>query len=438
MVSKFSVFVGVIFFIASCSPAKKIQENKTVIAPVKNKPAVIVKETNPDLFIEQLLKRYPQYFDEILKNKEAYNVQIIYTQINRQQNNEPVLTSHYFNVDRNRYYYPASTVKLPTALLALQRLNELKDKGINRNTTMITEAAYSGQTPTYNDPLTPDGKPTISNYIKRILLVSDNEAFNRLYEFLGPDYINDHLHKMGYPQVQIRHRLQISLTQDENMHTNPVKFLDEKNNVIYQQPLVSNHIQFLERKDSLGKSFMKNGVQIQSPMDFSKKNRLALEDLHNILRSLILPNSVPESQRFNLTADDYNFVYKYMSAFPGESNFPMYDTAQYYDAYGKFLLYGTEKGTKPKHIRIFNKEGDAYAQLTDVAYITDLEKNIEFFLTATIYCNSKGVINNDDYDYEKVGYPFMKNLGKVFYDYEASRRKKVKPDLVGFKIIYDK
>jgi hypothetical protein len=48
---------------------------------------------------------------------------------------------------------------------------------------MITDHVQSGQTPVYNDPTTPDGKPTIEHYIKKILMVSDNDAYNRLYEF---------------------------------------------------------------------------------------------------------------------------------------------------------------------------------------------------------------------------------------------------------------
>jgi hypothetical protein len=92
----------------------------------------------------------------------------------------------------------------------------------------------------------------------------------------------------------------------------------------------------------------------------------------------------------------------------------------------------------PKNIRIFNKEGDAYGQLLDVAYIVDFDKNIEFFLSAEIYCNQDGVINDDKYDYETIGYPFMKNLGKVIYDYEVNRKRAYYPDLSSFKLTYDK
>ena len=394
--------------------------------------------TKTDSFLENILKQYPQYFEDILKHRKDWNVQIIYTQVDRGRNNLPRLTNYYFNVNPNNYFYPASTVKMPTAALALQRLNELKNTGIDRNTTMITGADYSGQTAVYNDPTTPDGRPTVANYIKKIFLVSDNDAMNRLYEFLGQEYINDQLHKKGYSDVQILHRLQISLSEDENRHTNPVTFLNDSNRVLYHQQPAFNQTQYEQRNDSLGRGYIRGGEVINTPMNFSKKNRISLEDLHTILRSLVFPKTVLEKQRFNLTADDYKFIWKYMSQFPPETTYPVLDTSVFYDAYVKNLLYGNKRGSLPKNIRIFNKEGDAYGHLLDIAYIVDFDNKVEFFLSAEIYCNTDGILNDDKYDYQNIGYPFMQNLGKVIYEYEAKRKKAHLPDLSDFKMEYDK
>lgn len=432
----------------ACVSTKKIQSvNKakiidTVSAKINDTTVNVNKfiaekdNSKTDSFLVNILKEYPQYFGSILKNKKAWNVQIIYTQINRDKNNVPSFTDYFFNTDASKYFYPASSVKLPIALLALQKLNELNKSGIARNTSMITDAAYSGQTATYNDPQTADGRPTIESYIKRIFLVSDNEAFNRLYEFLGQGYINEQLHNKGYKDAQILHRLDIFLSEDENRHTNPVKFIDSNDNILYSQPLVYNTDIYAERHDSLGEAYYNNGKLINTPMNFSKKNRISLEDLHHILRSVIFPGQVAEKQRFNLTKDDYDFVRHYMSQFPSETIHPSYDSIP--DAYVKFLLYGAQKEPLPKNIRIFNKTGDAYGEMIDVAYITDLDKNIEFFLSAAINCNTDGVLNDDKYDYDTIGLPFMKNLGQVIYNYELKRKKTFQPDLSSFKITYDK
>lgn len=430
-------FVAALAIFISCSSAKQGRNISNNTFPVTG--AVPADTTRTDVFLETLLKQYPQYFDSILTHKKDWNIQIIYTQVNRGRNNVPAFQNHYFNVNASRYFYPASTVKLPIVLLALQRLNELKDKGINRNTTMITETAFSGQSAVYNDPTTVSGRPTIAQYIKKILMVSDNDAFNRLYEFLGQEYINRELHKKGYEDVQILHRLDIFLTQEENRQTNPVIFLDSNNNILYSQPARRNAEVYAQRTDSMGNGFYRGGNLINGAMDFSRKNRISLEDLHQILMSLVFPGKVKPGQRFNITEEDRQFVLKYMSQYPTESSYPPYasDTVNYWPAYCKFLLLGAEKGSQPENIRIFNKVGDAYGHMIDVAYIVDHKNKIEFFISALIYCNSDGILNDDKYDYKTIGLPFMKNLGKIIYDHELKREYKFKPDLSPFIFTYD-
>lgn len=390
-----------------------------------------------DTFLVNLLQSRPEAFGNILLNRDALKVQIIYTQINRQADNTPVFQPYYFNVDSGSYFYPASTVKMPVALMALQRLNELKVFGLNSHSTMITENSYSGQTPVFNDPTTTDGRPTIAHYIKKIFLVSDNDAFNRLYEFLGQQYINEQLHKLGYTGSKILHRLSIALSEDENRHTNPIRFFADNSKLLYTQPMQFNRQQYPVWKATAGTGYYRSDSLIPQPMDFSFKNRIGLEDLTGILKSVIFPDAVPAGRRFNLTEEDRRMVLQYMSQFPPESDYPSYDST-YPDAYGKFLLYGARKDTLPRQVRIFNKIGDAYGFMTDVAYVADFENNIEFMLSATIYCNRNEILNNDNYDYDTIGFPFMKNLGRLIYDYELARPRSNKPDLSAFRMTYDK
>lgn len=433
-----AVAVSSIFFFGSAIPPAQKKNSFTNNSSHENWAPLAVTPTKTDPFLENLLKQYPAYFKTILDNRDSFRVQIIYTQINRLASNRPVFTNYYFNVNPDHYYYPASTVKMPTALLALQKLAEMKIPGLDRNSTMITEAEYSGQNEVYNDPNSPEGRPSISSYIKKVFLVSDNDAFNRLYEFTGPEYINTQLHKMGYPSAQIIHRLERALTEDENRHTNPVIFYDKKGKVIYQQPGQFNQQAYPGRSEQLGTAYYKGGHLVTGAMDFSKKNRLVLEDLHSIVKSILFPNEVAPSQRFRISPDDYRFVRKYMSLFPNESSYPAYDTTHYWDAYCKFLYWGSEKGPLPRSFRIFNKVGDAYGFLIDAAYIVDFASKTEFMLSASIYCNSDGVLNDSKYDYDSVGFPFMKNLGRVLYGYEKKRKKARLPDLSTFQFNYEK
>ena len=423
----FARFVFYAMMIISSSIIANAQKAKKNIADFKD-----------DNLIETLMKKKPRYFDSIIQNKDSLRLQVIYTQINRDKNNKPSFKNYYFNVSDTHYFYPASTVKMPISFLALQKLNELNIGGLDKNSSIIADSNYSGQTKTLNDPTTPDGRPTVAQYIKKIFLVSDNEAFNRLYEFLGQEYINTQLAKMGYADAQIRHRLQVSLSADENSHTNPISFYDTSGKLLYNQPMQFSQQKFSERNDFVGKGYYQGNKLINHPMDFSQKNRMCLEDFHNILKSVIFPESFDLNQRFNLKDDDYKFLYQYMSQYPGETNYPSYDTAETWNGIGKFLYWGAEKGDLPKNIRIFNKIGGAYGFLIDVSYFVDFDKKIEFMLSAAIYCNKDGILNDDKYDYNDVGYPFMKQLGRMIYEYELKRKKIFKPNLSKFKMQYDK
>jgi beta-lactamase class A len=427
---------GIAVFI-SCSTTN---QSKPTGNKVPAKPEIIMTDTvKTPALLENLLQQYPHYFGAILKNRNTQNIQIIYTQINRRANGSADLTPYYFNVNADKYFYPASTVKLPIVLLALQKLHELKDKNIDRNSTMLTETAYSGQSAVFNDATAVDGRPTIAHYIKKILMVSDNDAYNRLYEFLGQDYINAELKKKGFKNVQILHRLNVFLTEAENRNTNPIKFYDTAGKLLYQQAAQNNSTKYALRNDSLGNAYYSGSKLLNKPMDFSKKNRLGLEDLNKIVISIVFPDKIKASERFNISEDDRLFVLKYMSQYPTESQYPPYaaDTAVYWPAYCKFLYYGAAKTKPNENIRIFNKPGDAYGHMIDAAYIVDYKNKVEFFISAIIYCNNDGILNDDKYDYETVGLPFMKNLGRVIYDYELKRKYKVRPDLSPVLFAYD-
>src|SRR5690606_12459294 len=135
----------------------------------------------------------------------------------------------------DEYFYPASTVKLPVALLALEKINRLEVPGLDRDTVMLISADGHGQTEATRDPTAAGGLPSIGHYIRKVLLVSDNDAFNRLYEFVGQSDINETLYSRGFEGTRILHRLDLVLDVESNRYTNPVRFVDGET-ILYEQP----------------------------------------------------------------------------------------------------------------------------------------------------------------------------------------------------------
>jgi hypothetical protein len=397
-------------------------------------------QSRTDAYLMKLLQtnQHP-VFQEVIRNPAPYRLQIIYTRIDRDKNNTPSFTNYYFRVDSTEYFNPASTVKLPLALLSLEKLNRLKNPRLNKFTAMQFDSAYSGQTKEWYDKSAQNGYPSIAHLIRKAFLVSENDPYSRMYEFVGQGEINRSLHAKGYLDTRITHRF-VRMNPDQNRHTNPVRFIRENGETIYAQPAAFNEAPFDARRvDTLGRGYIvgKDSL-VRQPFDFTGRNKLPLETLQQILQSTLFPMSVPEKQRFALKPDDYQFLRQYLSQLPGETNYPKYDEKQYYGTYVKFFFMDSLHHRLPEGVRVFNKVGWAYGFLTDASYVVDFNNKVEYMLTATIYVNRDGILNDDKYEYESVGNPFMYQLGQTIYQHELARKRIRVPDLSSFRIQYEK
>ena len=381
-------------------------------------------------FLDSLFKT-SEPTQAFIAEKNSLNIQVIYTKIDRDKSNVPSFTSYNFNVDPNRYFYPASTVKMPVAFLALEKLVELKKFRIDSNTPTNTQSSINGQAPFY----TFDTVGSIAKYVEEIFLVSDNEAFNRLYEFVGPEYIQKKLKEKGYIDVAIRHRLSVPLTDAQNRQTNAIKFFDNTGSVLYDQPAQISKVLYQEPEIKLGKGYFSDGKIIDAPFNFTYKNKLQLTDLNKMLQTIIFPE-VNKSARFTMDKNDRQFVLRSMSAFPREGLIHKYSQQENPDRDVKFLMEGLATTPAYNNIRCFNKSGLAYGTLTDVCYFVDFENNVEFMISATILSNKDQVFNDDKYDFDTIGFPFMKLVSKTIYDHELKRQRQFIPNLQDFKINY--
>lgn len=391
------------------------------------------------VFLKNMLESHRDLFEHVLNHPTHNEVQILYTQIDRDENNVPHFRSYSYRLNANHYFYPASTVKLPTAIFALEKLNELNIKGLTVKSTMITDSAFAGQTKVKHDSSSMNGLPSIGNYIKKILLVSDNDAYNRLYEFVGREEINQKLKKYHLNGTRIIGRLAIGDKGESTKHTNPIDFFNGKK-LVYHKPALYDPNEYPMHPEHMimGKGYLdKNDKLVMEPYDFSRNNIYPLADQQMVLRRLLFPETFPKEQRFNLTDDQYKFIYKYMSMWPTESKHPTYNPPDYYPAYCKWLFYGGDSlAVINPHIRIFDKIGDSYGYDIDNAYIVDFKNKVEFMLSAVVQSNDDDIYNDNKYEYKTVCLPFMKNLAQVIYQYELKRDKKYLPDLKKFKFRY--
>jgi hypothetical protein len=355
-----------------------------ILTPIKSSSQETSKAFKKYLFKNKALK-------PILKQAQNYKIQIVYTPIEENKIGE----TQFFNYSPEQYFYPASTVKLPAVLLALEKLNHI---GVSK------DAIYASNSELESYPsVSPEEGETIANYIKKILLVSDNDAFNRLYDFLGQDYFNEQLKAKEFTNSHTSHRLSISLSPKENAYSPEVQLGTTftqlaQNAEASKQPL---------KPILIGKTYYNGDELVSKPMDFAYKNSFDLLDQHKMLLSLFYGENP-----FNIPTKDLAFVKDYMSKLPRNAG---YSEETHPDNAGKFFIFGDKKGRIPEHIKIYNKIGGAYGFLIDNAFIEDTKSNVKFALSAVIYTNANETLNDDTYEYNSVGLPFLGELGRHLY-----------------------
>lgn len=395
-----------------------------------------------DSVVYNLMVSRPQAFRRILDSIEKYELQIIYIQVDRNRRNEPYFTQHAYRLNPNVYFNPASLVKLPIVCLAFQKLHALKAPGLDKFTRLSIIQTHNCPTGIQRDPSSRNGYPSIAHLANKMLIVSDNEAYSQMFEFLGWDDIHRGLFALGYKDVRIVRRF-CGCSYEENRYTNPVTFFDSRGKVLMHQPSLLSDVLYQNPPQPIlkGKRHLNERFRpVNGPYDYSNANQMGLQDAMDMLRSVMFPESVPVSRRFSLTDEDLRFIYRALSILPRESDFPRYaDRRLYPDNVKKYFLYGdlSSKATiSDKNARLFNSVGFSDGFLSDCAYIVDFEKKIEFFLGAVIYVNEDEVVRDGTYEYQTVGLPFLAELGRTVYEYEKQRKRWFVPDLSRFRIRY--
>ena len=358
--------------------------------------------TNP---IELIIKKREPQLKPIYKNKENHNLQILYTKVVRDSLGMPSFIQYDYQADNNVYFYPASTMKLPIVALTLQKINELRNTGINITVESKILLLNADQITT---------ETTFKDLIAKVFLVSDNSASNILINFLGYNYFNQQMREKGLNTIVLNHKFNPDpyVKTDWKIYTLDRDLIskDETQEIIEHNNL-DNLLQ--------GKFQILNGEEVATPFNFKTKNRASLRDLDGVMKRIIYPDLFQEQDRINLSDQDYNFLRYWMSRFTFEDIGIEYQKdSQYFDSYNKFFIYGDSTNAVDRKIRIYNKVGVAYGALTDISYIRDYQKKIEFFLSATIYVNQNQIVNDNIYEYDDVGIPFLAELARQVYKLE--------------------
>jgi hypothetical protein len=157
----------------------------------------------------------------------------------------------------------------------------------------------------------------------------------------------------------------------------------------------------------IGQAWMRGDQRVEEPMSFREKNRISLVDLQGMLQRLFV------SKGFRIEDASRSLLLEAMTQYPADSPNPQYARAEYPDEWGKPFLPGLERIFPKEEWKIANKIGVAYGFTVDNAWIVNEKRKLSFFLTAVVYTNADGVLNDNRYEYRTVAKPLFADLAEV-------------------------
>ena len=363
-------------------------------------------ETNP---IKSSLRKN-DFLKEIIKDKEDYEIQVLLTKID-QYNSKVDFQEYKYQLDDNKYFYPASTIKLPIVVLTLKKINELRSKGSEITLKSKITLNYKDD---YSELVIRDSITSFQNLIADVFLVSDNSASNILIDFIGYNYFNHEMENAGFDKTYLNHKFNpdpyVNYTwQISDLDNNIISSINDNQKIIKADEK-TNGLEKGERR------YFKGEILDES-LNFSEKNRSSITDMHNLIKYIFYPEIFDSTNTFNLNVEDYDFLRYWMSRFTYEDIGEKFiEDENFFETYNKFFIHGDEQSVSNEQIRVYNKIGQAYGTSIDNGLIKNYQDNVEFILTATIYTNKNKVINDNLYEYDDLAVPFLAKLSRAIYN----------------------
>lgn len=432
-------------------------------------------------------------FKKVFKKYKKYRFEIIFTQIDRTIEGGVKLKNFHLG-DSVSYFYPASTVKLPTAISIMEmmknepfynvnlsmklRLDTMKTCGyqyengklefhrfqpnesiedILKKYRISLEDFLSWNQLKEGENLIPfksykiyhrKSRVSLSELIKEMLVYSDNESYNKLFEVVGGSRIDSWLNDKGFSNCSITRKFAYCVGEEKS-HTIPFDILNDKDVIIYHGEERSWKPEMISKtKDYLvGEKYFYDGEWMEKPRDFFDHNKLPLSSLHEMMQRLLFPSSFSPEKQFGLSMQNYRQLIRDLGMYPNEDLNPrdsIHDNMEdgshvfLFRQFGEKALSGVKlKDEFTDNIRIINIIGQAYGFSTDCMYFTDNETKTEFMLSARIYTNKNEVLGDDEYEYEEIALPLMEHIGNYFFEREKQRKKEVLPNFTIMRSLFD-
>ena len=366
------------------------------------------------------LRNVSPSMDQVLATPETFRVQVLIAEVVTNQSGRVTLQRSGYRVD-TEYFYPASSIKLCAAVAALQTIEKLQAQHRTADlleTPLEIAPLFQDDHAQTNDPSNlAGGSITVGHEIRKIGLVSDNQAYNRLYDLVGHEGLNRSMHALGLKSTVLNHRLSEARAIPDMLATAAVNFHVPRAEPI-RVPARRSALNLTNASKDLfiGTGFMKGETLTNAPMDFTRRNGISLLDLQDLLIKVTRPDIYLGTPALQLSPAHREMLLAAMSMYPSESRNPVYSAERHPDIESKFLLPGIRRvfpnAQLSRRIEVTGKPGRAYGFSIENSYVHNPKNGRAVFVTVVLYTNSDGILNDDKYDYETVADSFLADVGE--------------------------
>lgn len=368
-----------------------------------------------------------QWFDDVLNpsagrfggvfsDPEAHRVQILVSEVVEHADRPATLKRYRYRLGE-AYFYPASSIKIAgcvAALLEVQRRREATGLPISADTPLLLYPRRpEDRLQTRDDSNVVNGTITLHQEIRKICFASSNEGYNRLYDFVGRDRLNQLMWDAGLTSFRLHHRLSAPGDEAWQRWTPQIDMVLDNQTVTIPERTAELELPATEVPGSLllgDRYYDWDGRLVEEPFDFSTKNYVSVEDLQDMMIMLARPKIDLGKAGFALTDVHRALLQQALSQDATESRNPVYtDPGVLAES---SALPGVIRVVPRPAVFLMDKTGQAYGFQIENSYFLDRSTGASFFLTAVVYANPNRTLNDNEYGYDRTD-RFMADLGQA-------------------------
>jgi hypothetical protein len=375
------------------------------VAPPTPVPTPEPKPSPSKVAIEQLLAGGSPALKAVMASPEQYRFQVLYSAVRDDR-----LERHAYRPDAE-YYFPASSMKVPIALASYERLALLRKTKpqVTRDATLRIH------------PTTGNAEPYVTTLARetwRALIVSDNFSANRLIGFVGHRELHETLWGLGLPSTRVHSGFATGAEIDDAEVSPRIEVTQEGAVVTDVAARKSTLVLPATNATGLeiGEAVVVDGRRVPGALSFAKKNAIRLTELQDTLVRIMRPELLPKGAAPGVASqEDMAYLRQALGTLPSESGLAGFDRNVVMDYQLSPFLRGLERVRARGRFLLYSKVGQAFGFLVANAYVVDKETGRSFFLTACVFANPDGTMNDDRYAYDTISFPALADVAEAIY-----------------------